>query len=354
MHRALNLVSGDVGRIPKSVQAMTPAGWDDVESRVGELLTSQPNQYQSSFEFFRGMCRDLMIWGNSAAMIQRANNGEVLGLIPMMPQSFQMHYQPDEEIHYSHAEMGRLMPDEILHFRMNGENPLWGDSPVMKMRASLDLLAEQEEAGRQLWRTGGIGKVALSSDEQFGGEENVRRLQESFKQAHAKAGSLASPIVTQGGMKVNTIGHSLAQQEWTEAREYSIRQVAMMYGVPPQMLYGVDQGPNQNEYTQLRAYTDGALMHFAEIFAGEVTRKLLAPGERFRFDFRYLLRADPNTQISSLRQAIDAGIMTQNECREIMQLPALEGGDELIFSKNYAPGGQVDGDEETDEGVMDD
>ena len=46
--------------------------------------------------------------------------------------------------------------------------------------------------------------------------------------------------------------------------------------------------------------------------------------------------------------------MTQNECREIMQLPALEGGDELIFSKNYAPGGQVDGDEETDEGVMDD
>ena len=46
--------------------------------------------------------------------------------------------------------------------------------------------------------------------------------------------------------------------------------------------------------------------------------------------------------ITSLRQAIDAGIMTQNEAREMLGLPQIDGGDELIFSKNYAPGGQTD------------
>ena len=44
--------------------------------------------------------------------------------------------------------------------------------------------------------------------------------------------------------------------------------------------------------------------------------------------------------------------MTQNEAREMLNLPRIEGGDELVFSKNYSAGGLTDEEQaesETDE-----
>lgn len=340
--RAITMVSGDLARLPACVQADTPAGYDKVPSDVAELITRAPNQYQSGFEWMRCMVRDLMTWGNACSVIRRTVGGEILELVPLLPESFQLHYEADGSVSYTHTEMGKLQPDELLHFRLAGtSNPLWGDSPVARCRATLDLMAEQEECGRQHFRTGGIGKVGLTTEENIG-EEAVKRLQQGFKSSHATAGSIASPIVMQGGMEAKTIGQSLQQQEWNTARNWSVRQVAQIWGVPPQLLYADESGNVEHTYTQLRAYVDSCLSHYAALVAGEIERKLLAPGERFYFDFRHLLKGSTDQVITSLRQAIDAGIMTQNEAREMLGLPQIDGGDELIFSKNYAPGGQTD------------
>ena len=64
---------------------------------------------------------------------------------------------------------------------------------------------------------------------------------------------------------------------------------------------------------------------------------------------RHLLKGSTDQVIGSLRQAIDAGVMTQNEAREMLGLPQIEGGDELVFSKNYAAGGMTDADDDDDE-----
>jgi len=348
VQRAITLVSGDLARLPASVQSNTPAGWDTVESRIGELLTRQPNQYQSGFEWLRGMIRDLMLWGNAGSLIRRTRGGEVLELVPLMPESFSLQYRPEAEVHYEHADLGRIECDDIIHFRLAGDSILWGDSPIVRGRATLDLLAEQEECGRQLFKTGGIGKVGLSTDEQIG-EESVRRLQQAFRESHAAVGSLASPIIMQGGMKAETVGNSLREAEWNEARNWSVRQVGMLFGVPPQLLYSGDFGTHENTYEQLRCYVDGCLSHYAAIVSGEIERKLLAPGERYHFDMRHLLKGSTDQVIGSLRQAIDAGVMTQNEAREMLGLPQIEGGDELVFSKNYAAGGMTDADDDDDE-----
>ena len=70
------------------------------------------------------------------------------------------------------------------------------------------------------------------------------------------------------------------------------------------------------------------------------------------FDFRHLLRGSIDQVVGAARQAIDAGVMTQNEAREMLNLPRIEGGDELVFSKNYSAGGLTDEEQaesETDE-----
>jgi len=40
--------------------------------------------------------------------------------------------------------------------------------------------------------------------------------------------------------------------------------------------------------------------------------------------------------------------MTQNEAREMLNLPRIDGGDELVFSKNYSAGGLTDAEQDED------
>lgn len=353
--RAVNLVSGDLARLPMHVQDHAePAGWETTRiDPVADLLAA-PNEYQSAYEWRRTMVRDLMIHGNAASLIRRTRGGENLELVPLMPESFTLHYQRADEVFYTHAELGRMEAVDVLHFRLGGINPLWGDSPIIRGRATLDLLAEQEHTGRMHFRTGGMGKLSLSSTEPLS-ESSVVKLQAAVADRHTTAGTITTPMILQGGMTADTIGATLSQSEWIEARNFSIRQVAQMFGVPPQLLYA-EEGTHEHTYSQLRAYVDSCLSHYAAIFEGELSRKLLAPGRRIHFDFRHLLRGSLDQVVAATRNAIDAGVMTQNEARDLIGLPrhADPIADALVFSKNYAAGGMTDdGNENGNEGATD-
>ena len=351
--RALELVSGDLGRLPVSVQSKNPLGWETVDSAALDLLKDHPNEYQSGYEFLRYMVRTLMAWGNSGAIIRRTRGGELLELVPLMPEAFQILYRPDGTVYYSIPEIGEVEPEDILHFRLSGAAPLWGDSPIIRCRATLDLLAEQEQTGRAHFSTGAVGKLALTSPEIIG-EEAVKRLREGFAAAHGNAGSISTPIIMQGGMTAATVGNTLSQSDWLKARNFSTQQVGMIFGIPPQMLYADESGETaEHTYTQLRAYVDSCLSHYTALISGEIERKLLSPGERLTFDFRHLLRGSLDQVVAAARQAIDAGVMTQNEAREMLNLPRIEGGDELVFSKNYAPGGLTDEQQNEEEDATD-
>ena len=352
IQRAVGLVSGDIARLPLEPQMRDAQGWEPILGPVADLLEC-PNEYQSGYEWRRGMARDLMIHGNAASLIRRTRAGDPIELIPMSPDSYQLHYVREEDTYYTHGDMGRLDPADVIHFRMPGMNPLWGDSPIVRCRASLDLLAEQEHTGRMHFKTGGIGKLSLSTDEPIG-ESAVLKLRQAVEDGHQSAGSISTPMILQGGMKAETLGATLSQAEWTEARNFSVRQVGMIYGIPPQLLFAAETQVHENTYTQIRAYVDGGLSHYAALIEGELARKLLVKGQRFHFDFRHLLRGSLDQVVAAARQAIDAGVMTQNEARELLGLPRHVDpiADALVFSKNYATGGMTENKTE-DEGQAD-
>ena len=342
--RAVNLVAGDLARLPLEAQRKTEAGWQPAAGGVGALL-EQPNEYQSGFEWRRNMVRDMLIHGNAASLIRRNRGGDVIELIPLTPESFQLHYLRDEATYYQHGDLGKLDPEDVLHFRLPGANPLWGDSPIVRCRASLDLMAEQEQTGRMHFKSGAVGKLVLESgDGHQLSEDAITRLQNAVADRHQSAGSISTPMVLQGGMQAKTLGNTLSQAEWTEARNFSVRHVAMLYGVPPQLLFAAETAVHENTYTQIRAYVDGGLSHYAALLEGELARKLLAPGQRMHFDMRHLLRGSLDQVVAAARQAIDAGVMTQNEARDLLGLPRHDDptADALVFSKNYAANGMTD------------
>ena len=63
-----------------------------------------------------------------------------------------------------------------------------------------------------------------------------------------------------------------------------------------------------------------------------------------RFNGAFLLRTNAETQMKTvITSGVQNGIYTPNEGRHFLDLPSLEGGDQLIVTGNYVPLRSVEG-----------
>ena len=98
---------------------------------------------------------------------------------------------------------------------------------------------------------------------------------------------------------------------------------------------------SNSEAQQLSFYVD-TLQYILKQYEEEITYKLLSTqqinqGYFLKFNEAAILRADMKTQSECLSTYVNNGIYTSNEAREILDMPAKEGGDRLLVNGNYMP-----------------
>ena len=327
VYRAVKLISHDLGRLPVSVE-----GGDFTSS-----LAEYPNDRECWFDFCRKHIRYLMLYGNSYALISRDGYGEVQGLISCTPQ--EIHSTAVEggegKFVYRHNVYGDLQPSDVMHWRVQGSRPFVGTSPIVEAARALNLAKVQEDAGEVMFRTPGLGKLAISSPESISHDMRTK-LRNEFERVHGKTSGHAMPIITQGGMDVSQVGQSLSESEWITARRFSVGEVARLYSVPPSFLCDLDKSTLENSAAQMKSYVSTCLSHWSAIFNAEFMNKL---GSCIKWDTKNLLQGTLKETTESLRMAVDAGMMTPNECREQLGLEPHPDGDDLLVSKNYQQAG---------------
>ena len=326
VYRAIRLVSGDMATMP-----VTSSG-----GLMTEELLRQPNSKETWYSFVMKHQRNVMLYGNSFALISMNGYGivELISCAPFEVTQINVDKDPSNFV-YNHAIYGPVQPEDILHFRTQSRRPFWGASPVLEGIRALNLAVTQENAGQQMYMTPGLGKVAIESPEAIG-PEMVAKLQEAFKAKHAGKDGHLLPIITQGGMSVSQVGQSLSDSDWITARSFSIREVCRMYSVPPAFLFDMEAATLENSAAQMRSYVSTCLAHWVAQFSTEFQFKL---GSELNFNFNGLLRGTLKEQTEALRMAVDAGIITGNEAREQLGMEPHPDADQLMISKNYAEAG---------------
>ena len=345
LQRAVNLVAGDIARLPiKTKEYTADERWEDCSDYpdLDVILNDRTNSYFTSNEWRRWMTSSALIYGNSFSVISRVN-GEVSELIPVRPWDVQL--LPDTQRggwYYRSSEYGEIAPADILHFRMPAfQRMLWGESPVILARRAVELGFRQEHAGLSAFQMPGLGKIAITTKETVGGSA-VRAMQDAFRHTHSGPEGMLRPIVVQNESDVKQVGQSLTDQDWIAARRFSINQVSQMYGVPPQYLYNLENSTQEQTAEMSRAYIDTCLGSYLANFAAEMTMKLLpyeSGGKRYRvnFDTAPLIRGTFSEQVNAIQTAIQTGIMTRNEGRAMMGYAPIDGGDEVLIGPNMLP-----------------
>lgn len=345
--RAVQLISNDLSRIPKTIQMREGQGWkaEDEVSDLAAMLNGRPNDFQTATDWWQWMVSNVLIYGNSFSLISR-RGGRVDQFIPLKPYDVQLQTGADGDWYYTTAEYGDVNPDDLLHFRAPAYSRMgWGDSPIAIGAEAVVLAMLMEQAGVDQYRMPGLAKVSIATDEALG-SDNVAALQAAFVATHSTREGLLKPVVVQNGSKVSTIGNTLVDNDWISGRKSSIEDVGRIFGLPPFALF-VETGSSFSE-AQARTYGD-SLAAWGNRFADELTYKLLDEvDERVSFDMTRLIRGTFSESMSAYQTAVQTSIMTPNEVRKELGLGASDGlneffaGPNMLQPENTEEGGEDD------------
>jgi HK97 family phage portal protein len=302
-------------------------------SQLGILR--RPNPHQTRFGMWQYTFGCLPGFGNAYLYKVKANR-QVRFLYPVNPKFVVPDYtgaEPvfglkDREYGPVVQEVGR---DRVIHIPgILLTDPYVGVSVVEAERNAIGVdIARQRFESRHISNDGRPGVVlknpGMPTQEQ---RDEIRAGYESRHNA-ANPGRLG---MVWGGWDITTLPVSLEDQQFVDTKQFSVREVANMLGIPAGLLGDPDAPsgvrPDQENMRfltyGLRPWMDrveDALEQDSDLFS--------EPDWEVEFDEAGFLRADILTRYEAYRTARQGGWKTPNEIRADEGLEPAEGGDEI-------------------------
>ncbi len=274
----------------------------------------------------------------------------VIGVIPIPPDRMTIKgdnwLQP--ELFVVHGSKGdlELTPDQVVHF--HGYDPVdlrRGSSPIDSLRS---LLAEEFEANRareQMWRNGGrlTGVLKRPADAPTWDPTARARFREGWR-GYVQSGQ-GTPIL-EDGMEYEQLAIDPAKAQYIEARKLTREEVAAAYHIPLPMVGILDHATFSNIKEQHQQLYQDTLGPWLTMIQEEIGLQLISDlpdsdGVYVEFNLQEKLRGSFEEQAQQLQTAVGAPWLTRNEARARMNLPQINGGNDLITPMNVLVGGQA-------------
>lgn len=312
-------------------------------------LLGRPNPYTTRFRLLRSTVHDVGIY--DCGYWLKVNVDDARGLVRVPPSRIKPlgdSWVAPEAFEIRGNRGRREVPrDQIVYFHgYRPEDDVSGCSAIESLRR---ILAEDFEAGRyreQTLRNGarmsGYLKRPQNSPWKDGAKERFRA-QWQGQYAGNGPGAGGTPIL-EDGMEFVPAAQTAEQLQYVETRILTREEVATAYFIPPPMVGLLEHASFSNIETQHRMLYQDTLGPWLTEFEQEIDLQLvpdLPDTNRVYVEFNLAekLKGSFEEQAKSFQTAVGAPWMTRNEARSRVNLPSIEGGDELITPLNVLEGG---------------
>jgi HK97 family phage portal protein len=349
---AVSILAEDLAKIPVQVYRRRDDGSKELAKQhpLYKLLKA-PNDWQTAFEFKEMMQAALVLKGNAYAVILRNRRNDPLQLIPVHPDRVVLWEAPDGEWFYMVTRNGlhelavlrsqpALIPQEdMLHVRWLSQwHSLMGSSRIQLGREPIGLGMSLAEHHARFAGQGTRLSGFLSTDKSM--PKEVRdQIASDWQKAKAGPRNAGGTAVLEYGLKWEALGMSMVDAEYMASREFQLREVARVFGIPPYKLgiIGADSGPSLVQQGQ--EYLNGTMSGYCERWKAKLEQVFDVDGEDtfVEFDYNHFLKADIQTRYTAYRQSVGAPWMSVNEARRTEGLPDQDKGNKVMQPTNLAP-----------------
>ncbi|HEX7352496.1 phage portal protein [Brachybacterium sp.] len=304
---------------------------------------------ETPFRFWEAVVLDGLIFDRFAIEVVQTDEGPRLVRLPAhtwRPKLDRLHRLKavvliDAQGRTTERDPGDFLVDVGYSPRSSGK----GSSPLESLRVPIDEWLKEAAYRSELFERGPAFGGVVERDTKWPNSEARNRFLSGlrgFKQGGTRAGSM---LLLEDGMTYRPLtGISPKDVSDVESRKLTDVEVSAAYHIAPEMV-GSREGTfaNLNAFrTMLWSINLGPYISGTEQVIGRLV-SMLEPGDGLYIEanVQAKMRGSFEEQGSQLQTSTGAPWMTRNEARARMNLPAVDGGDELITPLNVLVGGQA-------------
>ena len=346
VRKVVSFMASTVAALPWRVYRAEDGGRERLYDSPAETLVRRPTRFTSSADLVTGLALDWLLYGSACAVLV---DEEIVRVpAPLLMLSTDVFGRVNDVATVAGGETVSLadLPVALMHgWDPDGSGAV---APVRTLRALLAELSEAEGWRRRMWTD--VPRVSAQVTRPKDAPRWSDEKRERFLQAMAdfKSSTSGGSIpVMEDGMKLESAPQ--VQPDLSSAssvRTLTDIEVAGYFGVPPELL-GMREA-NYGGYAALRRdlYTRvlGPLIGRIEDALNAEIVPALAGGDTAVYGVLDRTEAQDGTlleRVQALQSATGGPVMTRAEARERLDLPYLEGTEELIVPLNVIQGGQA-------------
>jgi HK97 family phage portal protein len=322
--RATNLRGMAMGYLPLAPFLRKPDNSREIltEHPLYRLLHDTVNEdLQISAFSFRQWCESkVCLWGNAYAWIERRRNGTPVALWPHHPSRVTPDLKRDSTLVYVfHGDRERdktYRPDEVIHQKGVGDDPLVGWSRIRQARESLGQAMAAQQFGAAWFGQGARMGAILTTLPGFR-KEDAKLLMESVAKQTVGEDNWHRAVVMPGVDKVTPVTVPAEDAQFLGTQEHGVADVGRWFDVPLAFLMLPNSEPRANVEQDSLNFVVWTIGPQCRNYEQEYNQKLLQPSERSSMFVEHnmdaLLRGDFKARMEAYHFALGDGMVSRDD-----------------------------------------
>lgn len=343
------MYKADDGSFKDAVEAEGVSNRDKAKAKQVKNLLSNPNNFQSQYEFWYQWCMWQDLAGETFTLWWRKDQADSMATplemyildstlitTQLTPTRYPSYRLSTPSYGFNKDEL--LASHQVMHIK---EAAWQGAAGFNKGILATELVALDQDIdlyANFVMQNGAKPSGMFVTDQVIPNnkyEEVAARIKEAWSSmTGSKTTDLSKPgqgMLLDQGMRYQPLQMlTLQDADCAALKEQTIKRICALFGVPPQML-GLEAGKFNNTQTLLDEFCKTTMYPMVINIEQKLNQHLLKgyPNLCIRFDTKDFLKGAALDQMNFVTSAVTNGIMTPNEAREYLNIGKMEGADEL-------------------------
>lgn len=326
----INIISGDLGQ-----SKFRPTKNSEVDEQFLKMINKRPNNKQSHYMFMYATVANLILSGNSYALIHRDKLGVVESLEFVKPEQVNViqnvttgEWTYDVTMDYG-SIMYKCKPEDILHFRITTVDGFLGRSPLLSLKDEVSMQSNGSKILSKFFANGVFGGGILKLKGGYVDNETKAKIRQDFEKANGGSTNSNGVIVLDETTEFQEYKMNTDILKLIQGNKFSTQQIAKVLGIPlnrfgMELVNSTDSGAND-------IYIASTISQYERAICDEIEIKT---GNELELDLTTLLndtyedrrkRVFEGKQNKELLKAIKT-----NEIRDYLGYADVEEGEELM------------------------
>lgn len=330
VYRSIAVISETIATLPFSLFETRENGnkFLAINHPTYKIYTSEPNRFQTWFDFKLHLVAQALTNGNGYAYIRRDRNGAVLGFEPLSGGECVPYYVKTGKEHYLYYYVfGDIVEArDIIHIKCLGFDGVIGKSPIELARDTIGAGIAQQKFTAAMYKNGLNLKGTLETPAKLS-VTALERLKDNLNQFKGASNS-AGTLILEEGLNYKAMSLNPVDAQFIESKQYTLEDIARLYGVPQHKIGKLDRSTNNNIEAQDLEFYKNTISPWEERIEQEFNRKVLLSSQKgiykHEFDNSKLLRTDTKARMEWIQGMFSKGAITPNEIRILEGLNAID------------------------------